>query len=181
MKDRGALYLGILLIVFGGFFLVAQVSSHLWLPFDIHLGWSGLWPLLILLVGLAFWLPIFIWWNRKEEIAGLAVPATIITTNGLILLYQNLTGDWDSWSYAWALEPVSVALGLIILYLLLGRQGRGLLVAAGIVGGVGLVMFVIFAAIFGGLLGILAPAVLILLGLFIIINGLKQNTQIPQE
>ena len=180
MKDRGALYVGILLIAFGGFFLIAQLSRHLWLPFGLRLGWRGLWPFLILLVGFAFWLPIIVWWNRKAEIAGLAVPATIITVNGLILLYQNVTGDWGSWRYAWALEPIAVALGLIVLHVLLGSQGRGLLVAAGIVGGIGLVMFFIFASLFGGVLGLLAPVLLIMLGLFIIVSNLRR-TELPQE
>ncbi len=172
MRDRAALYVGILLIAFGGLFLLAQVSSTL--PLDIHLGWGTLWPFLILIVGLAFWLAIAVWWDKREQIVGLAMPGTIITTNGLILLYQNLTGDWASWAYLWPLEPVAVGIGLLSLYLL-GNRPRGLLVAAGIVGGVGLLFFVIFASAFGGLVGLLGPVVLILIGLLIAVRGIRQG------
>ena len=35
-------------------------------------------PVIILLVGAAFWLPIIIWWDRRANVAGLAVPAMIL-------------------------------------------------------------------------------------------------------
>ena len=165
MRNRGALYTGILLIMLGGFFLLAQTTG--WL----HLGWK-LWPLLVLGVGLAFWLPLVIWWDRRKELAGLVVPGTIIAGNGALLLYQSLSGNWSSWAYAWALEPIFVALGLLCLYFLSHRE-RGLLVAAGIVGGVGLVFLVIFASAFGGVIRFVGPVALIGLGLIILLGGFK--------
>lgn len=165
MRNRGALYLGILFIVLGGFFLLAQSTG--WLG----LGWK-LWPLLVLVAGLAFVLPLVIWWPKRAQLAGLVVPGTILAGNGLMMLYQSLTGNWGSWAYAWALEPIFVALGLFFLYLLTNRP-QGLLVAAAIVGGIGLLLFVIFASAFGGVIRFVGPVLLIALGLVILLGGLK--------
>jgi hypothetical protein len=172
------LYVGILLIAFGAVFLLAQAGGLLLAPFGIRFGWGTVWPLFVLLAGLAFWLPIFVWWERHEKIAGLAVPGTIIVVNGLLLLYQNLTGDWNSWEYAWALEPLSVGLGLFMLYLL-GNQNRGLLTASGIVAGIGMVFFIIFASIFGGAIRIVGPAALILAGVLLMLRGARRQPTEP--
>ena len=176
MRDRGALYAGVLLIVLGGLFALGQIGAQFLKPLGIHFGWAELWPFFILFVGLAFWLPIVIWWDKRESVAGLAIPGTIMTTNGLILLYQNLTGDWDSWSYLWALEPLSVGVGLLMLYLL-GSRAQGLLVAACIVGGIGLVFFVIFASAFGGLIRLIGPVALILIGILILMGGYRRRAE----
>jgi hypothetical protein len=43
---------------------------------------------------------------------GLAYPASIVTTVGLILLFQSYTGAWQTWAYAWALiAPTAVGVG----------------------------------------------------------------------
>ena len=39
----------------------------------------------------------------------------IVTGTGLILLYQNSTGRWQTWAYIWALYPVFLGLGLMFL------------------------------------------------------------------
>jgi len=176
MRNRGLLYVGVLLVAFGIVFLIAQTAEVLLAPGEGHHGWRVMWPFLVLLVGLAFWLPLLIWWDRRRELAGLAVPAAIVTTNGLILLYQNLTGDWESWSYLWTMEPIAVAAGLLVIYLL-SNQARGVLVAAGILGGIGLLFFLIFSSASGGLPGLVAPAALILAGILIAISGLRRRAE----
>jgi len=162
-KDRGALSVGILLVATGCFFLVVQT-----------IGWGRVWPFLILLVGAAFWVPIFIWWDRREQIAGLAVPGTIIVMNGLILLFQSVTGRWSTWSYLWPLELIGIGAGLLALYVL-GKRQRGLLRAASIVGGIGVVFFFIFATAFGRLFRFLGPVALIMIGLLAILRGVGQR------
>ncbi|MBN1399732.1 MAG: hypothetical protein JXA74_02780 [Anaerolineae bacterium] len=173
MRNRASLYIGLLLLALGGFFLLASITEDLGGPLGQALGWGGLWPLIILVVGVAFWLPIFIWWDRREQLAGLAIPGAIVTVNGLLLLYQNMTGDWDSWAYAWAVEPMAVGLGLLCLYLLTPERPRGLLVAAAIVGGVGALFFIIFGSVFGGAIRIAGPVLLILIGLLVILRGVR--------
>jgi hypothetical protein len=44
----------------------------------------------------------------------LAVPGSIITTVGLILLVQKSFGMWETWSYLWTLIFCAVGLGLVI-------------------------------------------------------------------
>jgi hypothetical protein len=165
MRNRGALYVGLLLVALGAVFLLAQTTG--WLG----LGWR-LWPLLLVLGGAAFLLPLLVWPDKRQELAGLAVPGVILSGNGLLMLYQSLTGRWESWSYAWALEPIFVALGLLALYLLTNRP-RGLLVATTIVGGIGLVLFVIFSTAFGGIMRFVGPLLLIAVGLLVLLGGLK--------
>lgn len=169
MKNRGTLYIGILLIAFGGLSLVAEITRGLML-WRIPLGWQGLWPFIVLIAGLAFWLPLLVWWKKRQKLVGLVVPGTIIVFNGLLLFYQNVTGNWESWAYVWTLEPVAVGLSLLMLYALWERS-PALLTAAAIVGGVGLALFLIFASIFGGWIQFLGPVVLIVIGLLLLIHS----------
>lgn len=181
MRDRGTLYVGILLVLLGALLFFVALSDSLLGPLGIRAGWGRLWPLLALYVGAAFWLPFALWWERRAQFAGLAVPGAIITANGLVLLYQSLTGDWGSWAYLWALEPVAVAAGLFLLYLLTGRP-RGLLVAVGIVGGVGMLFLVLFAAAFGGALRYLVPVALVIVGALLFLRGIQERAgRFPRE
>ncbi len=173
MRDRNSVFWGLFLIVLGGLFLLFQFSEPIGRALGIELGWR-LWPLFVLFAGLAFWAPILLSWKERRRQAGLAMPGMILTVNGLILLYQSLTGDWDSWAYLWTMEPIAVALGLLTIYFL-GHQDKGLLVAASIVGGIGLFFFVIFASAFGGWLRYLIPLALILIGLMFLLRGSQER------
>ena len=54
--------------------------------------------------------------------AGLAIAGSIVTSVGLLLLYQDLNAHYESWSYAWALiGPGAAGLGLT-LYALRARE-----------------------------------------------------------
>jgi len=175
MQKRGTLFVGVLLIAFGGLFLVTQAGEALLAPFNIYAGLGVTWPFIILLVGFGFLLPLVIWWDRREKIIGLVIPGTIITANGLILLYQSISGDWASWEYLWSIEPLSVGVGLLLMYLL-GERKRGLLIAAGIVGGIGALFFIIFASAFGGILiRLIGPAALILAGVLFITKAVRRR------
>ena len=163
MKNRARLYAGVLLGIAGSLSFAAQI-----------IGWRGMWPFLVLVVGAAFWMPIFIWWERHQKLAGLAIPGSIIMTNGVILLVQNVTGRWESWSYAWTLELIGIGVGLLALYAL-GKRERGVLVAASIVGGIGVIFFIILATAFSRFFRLLGPLVLILIGLLAILSGASQR------
>ena len=163
-KMRSNLILGLILILLGGWFLAVQFVPGLgsW----INPEWA--WPLLIVSVG-AF----LLLFGLLVGAPGMAVPAVIVSGIGGILYYQNVTGDWASWAYLWTLIPGFVGLGSILSGLLSGnfrkslREGGGLII-------ISLILFFIFASIMGGwnLLGDYWPALLILLGLWMLIRQL---------
>ena len=112
-----------------------------------------------------------------RSVSGLAIPGSIITTIGLMLFYQNITGHWESWAYGWTVILMSVGLGIFIMGIYgqnEGQRSAGLRVLR-----LGLIMFVIFGAFFEliftsgmsfGLRSIIFPAGLILLGLYLVLS-----------
>jgi hypothetical protein len=160
MRNRSQLALGIILILLGGWFIAQQQIPGLNQMLQVYMAW----PLnivsagaLILLIGLLVGAP------------GMAVPAAIVAGIGGILYYQQITKDYTSWSFMWALIPAFVGVGEIINGTL-SRNGHKTRNGFKQVG-TGAVLFVIFAAIFGRLntFGSYAPAaVLILLGAWVL-------------
>ena len=170
MQNKGSLYVGTMLILFGIVFLLIEGAGRTLRPLGIALGWHNLWPLLLLLAGLAFWLPLVFWWERRAHLSGLAVPGSLLTINGLILFYTSLTGRWGDWAFLWALEPMALGFSFLVLYYLTDRpKGLGVVGAAFV--GVGAFFFLIFASAFGGLVGLIGPLLLIILGLVLLMRG----------
>lgn len=98
---------------------------------------------------------------------GLAVPACIVGGIGGILAWQNVTSNWSSWSYVWALIPGFVGVGVILAALWGPREKRWREVRDGLETiAVSAVLFLIFGSFLGELfLGDYWPVLLILLGL----------------
>lgn len=90
----------------GLFFLLAQLGIF---SFDLM---GALWPFFVIVPGLAFLYPAL---QGGKDTAPLAIPGAIITGTGAILLYQNITGHWESWAYIWALYPVFLGMGLMLM------------------------------------------------------------------
>lgn len=102
-RSRMALIVGGGLILFGLLSLAGE-----------FLGWGdlgGLWPLIIIGVGAAFFVGMLL---GGKSVAGLAIPGSIMIGVGLIMLVQNWLGWWETWSYAWALIISFVGLGIVI-------------------------------------------------------------------
>ena len=97
------LYLGILLLALGAIFLLGQFLGGVF--------WSYAWPFFIILTGAVFFISMRV---GGERVSGLAIPGSIISMVGLILLVQNTFRQWQTWSYAWALIVVAVGVGLMI-------------------------------------------------------------------
>jgi|APHig6443718053_1056840.scaffolds.fasta_scaffold38424_3 hypothetical protein len=92
--------LGILLIAVGIVVLALQYI-HIdmsWLPQR----WADLsWPLRIIIPGLAlFVVGLILPDHAGEGLSGLGMVAAAV---GTLLWYQEVTGTWESWAYAWAL------------------------------------------------------------------------------
>jgi hypothetical protein len=101
--DRGYLAFGVLVLVAGIVMLAAQA-------FRFELG-EDAWPWVIVVPGLALLVAGLL--SGREPGTGLCIAGSIVTTVGLVLLYQNTTGHWESWAYAWALIPLAAGLALL--------------------------------------------------------------------
>lgn len=94
--------IGLILIALGALFLVQQITGV-----DV---WHWAWPFAVIVPGLLLFAGMF---SGGKSASGLAIPASIVTTTGLILLFQNTFHLWQTWAYAWALIfPTAVGAGI---------------------------------------------------------------------
>ena len=128
---------GAVLVALGVLFFFREV-------FGFELGRYG-WPLFIIGPGLLLFAGMI---AGGRGAGGLAVPASIVTTIGLLLFVQNLTGRYETWAYGWALIPLAAGLGTRIAG---AWEGNATLVAEGQRAiALGLVLFLVFGAFFEG-------------------------------
>jgi len=166
-RNNGALVAGSILILFGLLALLGQLFRG----FNF---WDRLWPFVIIGFGLLFFVGMLL---GGKSVAGLAIPGSIITMLGLMMLVQNLTGYWESWAYAWTVLLIAIGLGIFIMGLYSGSEGprrSGLRLMK-----TGLILFIIFGAFFElifsatqpfGLRQVVFPAALILVGIYLILD-----------
>jgi vacuolar-type H+-ATPase subunit I/STV1 len=167
-----SLAIGVILIVVGLVFLTGQV---------LDLGFIDLgWPFIIIAVGMGI-LTVGLLLIPER---GVVVAGTIVATVGLVLLYQNATGHWESWAYAWALVgPTASGLGLAVwgLRTRVARDVRNGL--WGMLGG--LAIFVVGFLFFEAVIGISGqrvplpewtlPAAVIAIGVVILLRAVMQR------
>jgi hypothetical protein len=160
-KRRTSIVGGALLILVGGLLFAAQVVPEFMPDF-----WEIIsWPWFIIGIGLF----LFVLGAAIGE-PGMAVPAIIVGGIGGILAYQWYTGNWESWSYLWALIPGFVGLGIMLMSLMGGeaslKDGATLLF-------ISFILLVIFGSFFGaiGLAGQYWPVLLILLGVVLMVRS----------
>ncbi|MFA4932456.1 MAG: hypothetical protein WC625_06095 [Caldisericia bacterium] len=140
---------GILLIVVGIVILALQyVHIDLgWLPER----WAEMsWPLRIIIPGLAlFVVGLVLPDGAGEGLSGFGLVAAAV---GALIWYQDVTGTWQSWAYAWALVfPAAGGLAGIIHGTLHANWRRVRDGAGGLA--FGLVAFVVLGYVFEGWLG----------------------------
>ena len=102
-RHAGPLVGGALLIAFGVLALLGQLFRGNF--------WNVFWPFFIIGIGGMFFVGMI---AGGKSVSGLAIPGTIVSVIGLMLLYQNLTGYWESWSYGWTVILMSVGLGIFL-------------------------------------------------------------------
>jgi hypothetical protein len=156
VANRGSLAVALLLILLGVWFLLVQFVPGLQ-AFTLN---QNTWPLVISAFGIAFGVAGVITWKPD-----FFVPASLFVGLGGLLYYQNLTGDWKSWAYAWTLIPGFVGIGVFISSVLQGKI-REAITAGGWLVVISLFLFFIFGSFLGGinLLGVYWPILLIILG-----------------
>lgn len=131
-------------------------------------------PLIVTAVGLGLFMVMILLGKRS---GWLAVPASVVTVVGLLLIYTNLFHHPRSWAYTWTLLFGAAGMGILISHYWSGRPQSTrfgtLVVQASLVAFVGFGLFfelLIFSkgSLWGALMG---PAVLILVGGYLILRG----------
>lgn len=160
-SNAGALVGGALLIVFGLLALAGQLFRSV--------DWGFLWPFFVIGFGALFFVGMFV---GGRQVAGLAIPGSIISGIGLVLFFQNITHRWESMSYFWTLIIMFVGVGIYIMGWYAGDESQKK--SGANVMKVGLILFIIFGAffemIFSSFNGLIFPVLLILLGIYLILS-----------
>ena len=160
-SHTGALVGGTLLIAFGMLSLADQ--------FFRGFNWGFLWPFIVIGVGVLFFVAMF---AGGKQAAGFAIPGTIVSGVGLVLLFQNITRHWESMSYFWTLIILFVGVGIYSMGAYtndLGQKKSGASVMK-----VGLILFIIFGLffemVFSSFGNLIFPVLLILLGAYLVLS-----------
>jgi len=160
-SNVGALIAGTLLIVFGLMALAGQ--------FFRNVDWDFLWPFVIIGFGALFFVAMF---AGGKGTAAFAIPGSIVSGIGLVLLFQNITGHWESMSYFWTLIITFVGVGIYVMGWYGGDENQKQ--SGWRVMRVGLILFIIFGVffemIFSSYSNILFPLLLIALGAYLILS-----------
>jgi hypothetical protein len=121
-RQGGLAVLGVILVIVGvGWFVLREFQID---PFAA-ISEAG-WPYFVVFPGVVLLLASLV--PTPPRGVGFAIAGSIVTMVGVVLLYQQTTGHWTSWAYAWALVgPGAAGLGMV-LYGVLFRQ-RDLLAA----------------------------------------------------
>jgi hypothetical protein len=169
-----AVAVGLVLVLVGALLFAGQLL-------DIGIDDIG-WPFFVIAAGVAVLVIGLVVANEQ----GMVIGGTIATTVGLVLLYQNNTGRWESWAYAWALVgPAASGLGLALWGV---RSGNGSDVRNGVWGVLGgLAFFVVGFLFFEGVIGIggdrlalaewVLPAAVIAIGVVVLGRGLLERRE----
>jgi hypothetical protein len=160
-SNTGALIVGTLLIVFGLMALAGRFFSFV--------DWDSLWPFAIIGFGALFFVAMF---AGGKGTAAFAIPGSIIGGIGLVLLFQNITGHWESMSYFWTLIITFVGVGIYVMGWYSGDENQKR--SGWRVMKVGFTLFIIFGVffetIFSSYSNILFPLLLIALGAYLVLS-----------
>ena len=140
------------------------------------------WPFIVVGVGVVI-LGLGLFVNREQS---MVVGGTVATTVGLVLLYQNSTGHWESWAYAWALVgPAASGFGMLLWGVRTANAADVRTGTWGMLGGLGL--FLVGYLFFEGVIGIggqrlalpewLLPAVVIAMGVVLLGRALIERRE----
>ena len=156
--------LGVMFIIIGGLFLSAK---YLFGESIINLGPNDFWPMIILLVGVAFELAYYV----SLKAPGFLVPGGILTTYGILFFFEAAT-DFRFAEYTWPVYIIGVAVGLFQLYMHSGKP-KGLLVAVSIITCIAVFAFIvmIFRIFLSSVdFGLVISAILIIVGALLVLG-----------
>ena len=183
--DRPAptLILGVALLLVGAAALVLRQLDVDMPAAVVDVGW----PLFVIVPGVVLFASSLLVPAPKG--VGLAIGGSVVTTVGLVLLYQQSSGHWESWSYAWALVgPVAAGLGMVLYGLI--SHAHALVATGARLVAIGAVLLVVgywyFETIFSSGQAPLDiwtwwPAVMIVVGLLVVVGALSKRGGIDPE
>ncbi|MFZ5880770.1 MAG: hypothetical protein ACOY0R_15495 [Chloroflexota bacterium] len=174
-RGFGAFFIpGLPVLATGGILLFASLTNR----WEV---WAVAWPLEILALALGFALAAVV-----MRVAALAIPASILGFNGLLLMFCAVTGLWQAWALLWPLEFLSVGLGLLILGIAI--RSAGVRLAANILFSVagGGFFIMAFVSVFNNnlLLKFAVPTMLLLTGALLagtVLFGKSPKSQAADE
>jgi hypothetical protein len=167
IAERGTLIIAVILIALGLIFLLLNLVP----------GWNAalFWPVIFFVFSIGFFLPPFLWPTLRSGLAALFIPGSVLAMLGLIFIYDVLTGDWNSWTFAWLLIIAAVGFGLATASST-GKWGRPVTLVGLWIMTISAFFFVLFAVIFGGeVLKMIAPFFFILIGIYLIFRSTRKR------
>lgn len=170
-SGAGTLIAGSILIAFG---LIALAGQFLHI-----MDWGFLWPLVVIAFGSVFFLAMV---TGGRQAAAFAIPGSIISGIGLVLMVASITGHWEAMSYFWTLIVMFVGVGIYIMGWYggdIGQKQSGWRVIK-----IGFILFVIFGGFFEMLFSsnsLIFPVLLILLGGYLILSRSGLFGRRPEE
>lgn len=165
MKKRNSNYVwGLILIILGALMLGRELFPQIRLILD--------WPWIVIGVGFVFLL-----FALFTKTGGLAVPGAIISGIGSILLYQSITMNWETWTFAWTLIPGFVGVGIGLATLISPSENQGGWTSSLFLITLSVVMFIIFGGskFFGLDLDYLWPVIIVVFGVFLLLKGFTKK------
>ncbi|WP_313562142.1 hypothetical protein [Ruminiclostridium cellobioparum] len=168
---RNTSFAGLLLIAAGVIVLLLRVLFGIKL-FEFNT--QDFWVFFVLLVGLSFEFAFFLTGSKP----GLLVPGGIITTIGLLFMFEVAT-NWHFAAYTWPVYILSVAVGLFQMHIF-SRREKGLLIASLIIGGIA--AFFMVCMLFSRVTSIIRPEIFIPIaliagGIAMFCSGRSRKTQ----
>jgi hypothetical protein len=132
--------------------------------------WEWLWPLEVLSLAAGFMLAALYMRN-----IWLLIPAIIIGANGLLFQFCAATGWWEIWAILWTIEPLSVGLALLAVYM--ARRTKGLLIGGLILCSVAAFGLILMTAILPEwwILNLFGPALFIGVGVILLLGGIGRR------
>jgi hypothetical protein len=176
-RSRITWALGIVLVACGLLFLLRNLIPG-FRPFAM------LWPFFVIIPGLLFFVGMVM---GGPKAGPLAIPGSVITGTGLLLLYQSITNHWESWAYAWTLYLGFVGAGIAI-HGAWSDDRRHIKPGFRLIG-ISLIAFVLFGAFFELLLNIsdnlignlLWPGLVIAFGLYLLLRNTAGRRQLSDD
>ena len=119
--------------------------------------------------------------ETRQVSNGATVAGIILIVLGIVFFVVTLGAfdlTWSNMGTLWPVFPIIVGLAFVAGYFAGGREEPGLLWAAAIIGGIGLVfLFITGTAVGYGVLAQLWPIALIILGLLMLVPRIRRTTR----